>query len=91
MSNIHTLFDSKSKWKYETNSSLEKEEETKATTTWNGNGVQAQERDALGLNELVNKSKQGGQAKPGQKSAAAFKITLYQNGFTIDDGEFRDY
>ena len=42
---------------------LENEEEKKTTTTWNGNGVQAQERDALGLDSIVGKAKQAGTSK----------------------------
>jgi UBX domain-containing protein 1 len=69
---------------------LEKEEEVKQTTTWNGNGVQAQERDTLGLNDIVGKAKQAGPPKKGEEKSDV-KITLYANGFCIDEGDFRDY
>jgi UBX domain-containing protein 1 len=78
MSNIHTLFDGK-----------KDEENKKATTAYNGNGVASVSRDAMGLDGIVSKAKSGGPPVEGEKSDV--KITLYSNGFTVDDGEFRDY
>lgn len=78
MSNIHTLFDGK-----------KEDENKKATTAYNGNGVASQARDEQGLDGIVGKAKAGGSQKEGEKSDV--KITLYSNGFTVDEGEFRDY
>jgi UBX domain-containing protein 1 len=42
------------------------------------------------LNDIVGKAKQGGPAGKGEEKSDV-KITLYANGFCVDDGEFRDY
>ena len=48
-----------------------------------------QARDEYGLDGVVNKAKQGGSVKADEKTDC--KITLYANGFKVDDGEFREY
>lgn len=48
------------------------------------------------LESIINKAKEQGQQPPQQSinnqgNKVNCKITLYQNGFTIDDGELREY
>lgn len=64
-------------------------DDDKSTTAYNGNGVASQSPDAMGLDSIVGKAKNSGPAKDGEKSDC--KITLYNNGFMVDEGEFRDY
>ena len=78
MSNIRGLFDNK------------KDDDNKRQEYSNGNGIAVQSQAAQDFDGLVAKAKAGGDAGKGD-SKTDVKITLYNNGFQIDDEEFRDY
>ena len=79
MSNIHGLF-----------SGEKKEEKDKRSVAYNGNGAETISPDAGGFDAIVGKAKAGGESKKGDDKTDV-KITLYNNGFIVDEGEFRDY
>lgn len=64
----------------------------KTTESWNGNGAMTDAPDphGVGFDGLVDKAKQGGSSQPSE-SKSDVKVTLWANGFQVDDGELRDY
>lgn len=51
---------------------------------------EAPDPHGVGFDDLVNKAKTGGEVPKGD-SKSDVKVTLWANGFQVDDGELRDY
>jgi UBX domain-containing protein 1 len=71
--------------------SLDKNKKT--TDSWNGNGAitEAPDPHGVGFEDLVSKAKEGGTAPSDGSAESDVKVTLWANGFQVDDGELRDY
>eukprot|EP01017_Pseudomicrothorax_dubius_P005554 TRINITY_DN1142_c0_g1_i1.p1 TRINITY_DN1142_c0_g1~~TRINITY_DN1142_c0_g1_i1.p1 ORF type:complete len:240 (+),score=75.04 TRINITY_DN1142_c0_g1_i1:128-847(+) len=67
----------------------EEKDDKKQTTSYAGG-----EKSGIAIqnpNDLDKIVSQAERAEPGRKGSSQAKITLYENGFTINNGEFRDY
>jgi len=76
-----------------TNSNFSHLDKKKTNETWNGNGVMADTPDphGVGFENLINKAKEGGSKPKDGGDKSDVKVTLWANGFQVDDGELRSY
>jgi UBX domain-containing protein 1 len=89
---FHTLDD----YKKDKNTDKDKDKKKKTDSYVGGeaSGLAVENPDMKkNLDDLINKAKTGGQeaAGKGERPETNCKISLYANGFTVDDGPFRDY
>ena len=71
-----------------------KNEEEKKDVDWYSGGTSSGMAVSSGddVDKIVNKAKENTSSGEGLGDRdVQLKITLYENGFTVDDGEFRDY